>query len=48
MEMVLKDTCRAYGMKGIALRYFNPIGADPKYRTGIHIKEPSHVLGKTG
>ena len=46
MEMVLKDTCRAYGMKGIALRYFNPIGADPKYRTGIHIKEPSHVLGK--
>lgn len=31
MEMVLKDTCRAYGMKGIALRYFNPIGADPKY-----------------
>lgn len=46
MEMVLKDTCRAYGIKGIALRYFNPIGADPKYRTGIHIKEPSHVLGK--
>ncbi len=46
MEMVLRDTCIAYGMKGIALRYFNPIGADPKYRTGIHIKEPSHVLGK--
>jgi UDP-glucose 4-epimerase len=46
MEMVLKDFCISYGMKGIALRYFNPIGADPKLRTGIHIKEPSHVLGK--
>ncbi len=46
MEMVLKDFCSAYGMKGIALRYFNPIGADPKMRSGIHVKEPSHVLGK--
>ncbi|MEE4195750.1 MAG: UDP-glucose 4-epimerase GalE [Anaerolineae bacterium] len=46
MEMVLSDFCAAYGMKGIALRYFNPIGADPKMRTGIHVKEPSHVLGK--
>ncbi len=46
MEMILKDFCAAYGMKGIALRYFNPIGADPKMRTGIHIKNPSHVLGK--
>jgi UDP-glucose 4-epimerase len=33
-------------MKGIALRYFNPIGADPKMRSGIHIKIPTHVLGK--
>jgi len=46
MEMVLKDFCSAYGMHGIALRYFNPIGADPKMRSGIHVKEPSHVLGK--
>ena len=46
MEMVLQDTCKAYGMRGIALRYFNPIGADPKLRSGIHVKEPSHVLGK--
>lgn len=46
MEMILKDFCSAYGMKGIALRYFNPIGADPKMRSGIHVKEPSHVLGK--
>lgn len=46
MEMVLKDFCMAYGMKGIALRYFNPIGADPKMRSGIHARNPSHVLGK--
>lgn len=46
MEMVLRDFCTAYGMKGIALRYFNPIGADPQMRTGIHVKNPSHVLGK--
>jgi len=46
MEMVLQDFTHAYGLKGIALRYFNPIGADPAMRTGMHIKEPSHVLGK--
>jgi UDP-glucose 4-epimerase len=46
MEMILHDFCAAYGMKGIALRYFNPIGADPKMRSGIHVKAPSHVLGK--
>lgn len=46
MEMILQDFCASYGMKGIALRYFNPIGADPKMRTGAHIQYPSHVLGK--
>lgn len=29
IEMVLQDFCNAYGIHGIALRYFNPIGADP-------------------
>jgi UDP-glucose 4-epimerase len=46
MEMILKDFCRAYGLKGIALRYFNPIGADPQLRSGMHIEKPSHILGK--
>ena len=46
MEMVLRDFCVSYGMQGIALRYFNPIGADPKLRSGIHVPKPSHVLGK--
>jgi UDP-glucose-4-epimerase len=46
MEMVLEDFCEAYGMRGISLRYFNLIGADPELRSGAHIKNPSHVLGK--
>jgi UDP-glucose 4-epimerase len=46
MEMVLKDFCTSYGMHGIALRYFNPIGADPKMRSGLHLKEPSHAIAK--
>ncbi|MGB8253456.1 MAG: UDP-glucose 4-epimerase GalE [Anaerolineaceae bacterium] len=46
MEMVLQDFCSAYGMNGIALRYFNPIGADPRMRSGIHAKYPTHILGK--
>lgn len=46
MEMLLRDFCAAYGMSGIALRYFNPIGADPQLRTGLQIKNPSHAIGK--
>ena len=46
MELVLKDFCAAYGMQGIALRYFNPIGSDPQMRTGLHIQHPSHLIGK--
>jgi len=46
IEMILRDYCAAYGMHGIALRYFNPIGADPRMRSGIHVERPSLVLGK--
>ena len=46
MEMVLQDFCQAYDMRGIALRYFNPIGADPLMRSGAHVQYPSHVLAK--
>jgi UDP-glucose 4-epimerase len=46
MEMILQDFAHAYDLKGIALRYFNPIGADPKMRSGMHIEEPTHILGK--
>lgn len=46
MEMVLEDLCHATNLRGISLRYFNPIGADPKLRSGLHVDAPSHVLGK--
>jgi UDP-glucose 4-epimerase len=46
MEQILRDFCAAYGMQGIALRYFNPIGADPQMRSGPYMPNPSHVLGK--
>ncbi|MDX2008371.1 MAG: UDP-glucose 4-epimerase GalE [Meiothermus sp.] len=46
MEMALEDITHATRLRGIALRYFNPIGADPKMRSGIHARNPSHVLGK--
>jgi UDP-glucose 4-epimerase len=46
MEMILRDFCSAYGMQGIALRYFNPIGADPKMRSGLHVESPTHALGR--
>lgn len=46
MEMIFRDFCAAYGMRGIALRYFNPIGADPKMRSGLHAEGPTHALGR--
>lgn len=44
MEFALEDFCNAYGMKGIALRYFNPVGADPKMRCGPYAKNATHLL----
>ena len=46
MEMILQDFCDAYAIQGMSLRYFNPIGADPKLRTGAYIDSPTHVLGR--
>lgn len=46
VEMIMKDYCNAYKIKGIALRYFNPIGADPMLRTGSYLEKPENVLGK--
>jgi UDP-glucose 4-epimerase len=46
VEQVLRDSCAAYQVRVISLRYFNPIGADPAMRTGPAVREPSHVLGK--
>lgn len=46
MEMALQDIAAATDLRGIVLRYFNPIGADPELRSGIYDKIPSHVLGR--
>jgi UDP-glucose 4-epimerase len=46
MEQVLQDMASATDLRAIILRYFNPIGSDPDLESGIHAKEPSHVLGQ--
>ena len=46
METILNDFTNAYDLRGVALRYFNPIGADPRMRSGMQVELPSHVLGK--
>jgi UDP-glucose 4-epimerase len=46
MEMALSDVAHGSDLRAIALRYFNPIGADPAMRTGQQRPHPSHVLGK--
>ena len=33
-EEIIKDSCNAYGMNAIALRYFNPIGAHESIKIG--------------
>ncbi len=46
MEMILQDVCAATDLRGLALRYFNPIGADPGMRTGAYDPAPTHIVGK--
>jgi UDP-glucose 4-epimerase len=45
-EAILEDAAAAHDFRVISLRYFNPIGADPALRTGLQIRQPTHVLGK--
>lgn len=46
VEQILNDAANAGDFRAIALRYFNPIGADPDMRTGLQNPTPSHALGK--
>jgi len=46
VENILADAAKAGDLRAIALRYFNPIGADPRLRTGLQNPMPSHALGK--
>jgi UDP-glucose 4-epimerase len=45
-EMALEDFARGQGFGVLSLRYFNPIGADPRLRSGPQHPEPSHVVGR--
>ena len=46
MEQILGDIAVAGGLRGVVLRYFNPIGANPDLSSGVHARVPSHVLGQ--
>jgi len=46
VESVLSGAAHAGVLRAIALRYFNPIGADPRLRTGLQNPAPSHALGR--
>jgi UDP-glucose 4-epimerase len=45
-EAMLADIAAAEPIHVLSLRYFNPIGADPKMRTGLQLRRPTHALGK--
>jgi UDP-glucose 4-epimerase len=45
-EAMFADIAAAGPLRVLSLRYFNPIGADPKMRTGLQSRFPSHALGK--
>jgi UDP-glucose 4-epimerase len=44
-ERVLADACATTRLTALALRYFNPIGCDPRLRTGPNQPSPEDALG---
>lgn len=46
VEMILEDFTKASDVRVLSLRYFNPIGTDPKLRSGQQLEHPTHVLAK--
>jgi UDP-glucose 4-epimerase len=45
-EAMFADIAATQTIRVLSLRYFNPIGADPKMRTGLQLAKPTHALGK--
>jgi len=45
-EAMFADIAAAHPLRVLSLRYFNPIGADPKLRTGLQLRRPTHALGR--
>jgi UDP-glucose 4-epimerase len=44
-EAIFADIAAVQPIHVLSLRYFNPIGADPKLRTGLQLRRPTHALG---
>jgi len=45
-EAIFADIAAAEPLHVLSLRYFNPIGADPKMRSGLQLRRPTHALGR--
>jgi UDP-glucose 4-epimerase len=45
-EGMFYDLSQATSLRVMSLRYFNPIGADPRMRTGLQLPQPAHALGR--
>ena len=45
-EAMFADIAAAQPIRVLSLRYFNPIGADPKMRTGLQLARPTHAIGQ--
>ena len=45
-EIMLNDIVKSTDLRVLSLRYFNPIGCDPYFRTGLQLKYSSSVLGR--
>ncbi len=45
-EAMFADIAASQPVRVLSLRYFNPVGADPKMRTGLQLRQPTNVLGK--
>jgi UDP-glucose 4-epimerase len=45
-EAMFADIAASQDVRVLSLRYFNPVGADPKMRTGLQLRRPTSVLGK--
>jgi UDP-glucose 4-epimerase len=46
VEAMLRDVAAAADLRVLSLRYFNPVGADPRLRTGLPVKDPTFVLAR--
>ena len=45
-EWMFADIARSGPLRVLSLRYFNPIGADPKLRTGYQLSRPTHAVAR--